>query len=77
MPKAKSKQVEEIPVELEPDILERIDALKAHFSTEDHQATRDDVLRALTIHGLKAKEREAKKQKGERTTRAASRKVNQ
>jgi len=66
MSKAKSKKVEKILVELEPDILARIDALKDHFSTEDHKATRDDVLRALAVHGLKAKEREAKEQKAQR-----------
>jgi hypothetical protein len=39
-------------VRLEPEILERVDALIPRFSTSGHTGTRSDAMRALILSGL-------------------------
>jgi hypothetical protein len=39
-------------VRLEPEVLDRVDALIPLFSTEEHAATRSDAMRALILRGL-------------------------
>jgi len=48
----KRDQLRLTAVRLPPDIVERIDALRPCFSTEWHEATRTDVLRALILTKL-------------------------
>jgi hypothetical protein len=45
-----------VAVRLSPELVARLDALIPRLSTEWHEATRSDVLRALLLKGLGAVE---------------------
>jgi Arc/MetJ-type ribon-helix-helix transcriptional regulator len=41
-----------VSVRLDPDVINRIDALLPRFTTSKHAGTRSDVVRALILRGL-------------------------
>jgi hypothetical protein len=47
-----------VAVRLDPATLERLDILREVLSTEWHEATQSDVLRAVILNGLKSLEKE-------------------
>jgi hypothetical protein len=47
-----------VAVRLDPPTLERLDILREVLSTEWHEATQSDVLRAVILGGLKQLEKE-------------------
>jgi hypothetical protein len=47
-----------VAVRLDPPTLERLDLLREVLSTDWHEATQSDVLRAVILSGLKQLERE-------------------
>lgn len=47
-----------VAVRLDPPTLERLDVLREVLSTEWHEATQSDVLRAVILTGLKLLEKE-------------------
>ena len=47
-----------VAVRLDPPTLERLDILREVLSTEWHEATQSDVLRAVILNGLKSLEKE-------------------
>jgi hypothetical protein len=47
-----------VAVRLDPPTLERLDILREVLSTEWHEATQSDVLRAVILSGLKQLEKE-------------------
>jgi hypothetical protein len=47
-----------VAVRLDPPTLERLDILREVLSTDWHEATQSDVLRAVILSGLKMLERE-------------------
>lgn len=47
-----------VAVRLDPTTLERLDILREVLSTEWHEATQSDVLRAVILNGLKSLEKE-------------------
>ncbi len=47
-----------VAVRLDPPTLERLDVLREVLSTEWHEATQSDVLRAVILSGLKLLEKE-------------------
>jgi hypothetical protein len=47
-----------VAVRLDPPTLERLDLLREVLSTEWHEATQSDVLRAVILTGLKILEKE-------------------
>ncbi len=47
-----------VAVRLDPPTLERLDILREVLSTEWHEATQSDVLRAVILSGLKLMEKE-------------------
>ena len=47
-----------VAVRLDPPTLERLDLLREVLSTEWHEATQSDVLRAVILSGLKLLEKE-------------------
>jgi hypothetical protein len=47
-----------VAVRLDPPTLERLDILREVLSTEWHEATQSDVLRAVILSGLKLLEKE-------------------
>ena len=47
-----------VAVRLDPPTLERLDVLRGVLSTDWHEATQSDVLRAVILSGLKMLEKE-------------------
>ena len=47
-----------VAVRLDPPTLERLDLLREVLSTDWHEATQSDVLRAVILNGLKLLEKE-------------------
>jgi hypothetical protein len=61
-----------VAVRLDPPTLERLDLLREVLSTDWHEATQSDVLRAVILSGLKLLEKEhATKVEGARKKRDA------
>ncbi len=58
-----------VAVRLDPPTLERLDSLREVLSTDWHEATQSDVLRAVILSGLKLLEKEH----GSRLTEARKR----
>ena len=58
-----------VAVRLDPPTLERLDILREVLSTDWHEATQSDVLRAVILSGLKLLEKEH----GQRLTEARKR----